>query len=265
MKRAAIISLMIVLLVGLLAGAYPSVSAWRLKAVDDDGNALFVVEGGTNAGKIHLVGSATIDNTTASTLTIAETNIVLTGAVDISSGTVDRAALTEDALAVYGIPISLFRQEDGIPLAATETADTFCLNYAANVWLIYGEESLSETETSEGSFQFVLPPEYVSGGDVKVRIKHTVTGTGTLGATATIDVEAFEQDGNGAIGSDLVTTTAATTTDASWTTTDFVVTPTNLVAGDILNIVVTSAIQETAGTAIRINLDGIAVLLDIKG
>ena len=175
-----------------------------------------------------------------------------------------RTSLQEDALAVFGIPSGHVRQVSGIPLAATETAGTLNLTLSSNVWLLVGEVANNETETSEAAFQFVLPAEYVSGGDVKVRIKHRAHGAGTLGASTT-DIEVFKQDGNGAVGSDLCTTAAATMLDDTWTTTDFIVTSTGLVAGDILNVVLTTVVLETATADITAEIDGIAMLLDVKG
>lgn len=194
----------------------------------------------------------------------ASSDVALLVAGQTTPGQLQRADLTEEPLAVYGLPTALFRQATGIPLAATETAGTFNVDVTGNVQLIKGEVSLNETEVSVGNFQFILPPEYVAAGDVSVRIKHKVEGIGTLGA-CTVDVEAFEQDGNGAIGADLVTTTATTMT-GTWATTDFTVTGSGLAGGDILNVVVTTSIQET-GTANSLTavLDGIALLLDVKG
>jgi len=193
-------------------------------------------------------------------------NIVLLTSAQAVAGTLTRADLTEEALAVYGLPATAVKQVTGIPLSASESAGTFNLDITSDVWLIQGEIANNETETSEGAFQFVLPPEYVSGGDVTVRIKNRmVLGAGTDNGS-TLDVEVFEQDGNGAVGADLCTTTAVTYAGASaWQTTDFVVTGSGLVAGDILNIVITTNVVESASSDIHAELDGLALLLDIKG
>lgn len=182
----------------------------------------------------------------------------------IPPGVIARSDLIEDALQAYGIPIHLIKAADGADLALAETAGDHFISLAANVWLLEGEEAISETEVSVSNFQFVLPPEYVSGGDVKLRLKHQCTGAGTNGAS-TIDVEAYEQTGNGAVGADLCTTVAQTVAKDSWTTSDFVITATGLVAGDILNFKITTSIIESAGSALAAQIDGIAVLLDVKG
>lgn len=176
----------------------------------------------------------------------------------------NRASMIEDALAIYGMPITSIRAADGAGLGLSETAGDHFISLSSDVWLLQGEEAISETEASVSRFQFVLPPEYVSAGDVKLRLKHRCNGAGTKG-TATVDVSAYEQTGNGAKGSELVTTAPTATLKTTWTTTDFVLTAAGLVAGDILNFVVTSSIQESAGNALAAQIDGIAVLLDVKG
>ena len=197
----------------------------------------------------------------------ASANVVLMTSSQAVAGTLTRADLTEEALAVYGVPLALVRQEDGIPLAVAETGGTFNLIVSSDIWYLMGEISQGETETSESCFQFILPPEYVAAGDVKVRIKNRcVLGSGTNNGS-TLDVEVFEQTGNGAIGSDLVSTGAQTyAATSAWQTTDFVVDGTGLVAGDILNVVVTASVVESGSSnPIHVELDGLAMLLDIKG
>ena len=183
----------------------------------------------------------------------------------IPPGVIARSDLTEDALAVYGIPINRLMAADGVALAIAETAGDHYLSLSANVITLLGEIANNNTKTDVSYFQFILPSEYVAAEDVRIRVKHQATGAGTLGATKTIDVEAYEQTGNGAVGSDLVTTAAQTVTKSVWATSDFVVTATNLVAGDILIVKLTTAIQETAIANIQVQVDGIAVLLDVKG
>ena len=184
----------------------------------------------------------------------------------IPPGVIARSDLTEDALGVYGIPINRLMAADGAVLAIAESAGDHYLSLSANVATLLGEIANNNTKTDISYFQFILPPEYVSAGDVSIRVKHQATGAGTLGATKTIDIAVYEQNGNGAVGSDLSTTTAAqTVTKSVWATSDFVITATDLVAGDILVVKITTAIQESAIANIQVQVDGIAVLLDVKG
>lgn len=191
------------------------------------------------------------------------------GTVTSGALTVDRADLVEDALQPYGISIHDLRQTTGIPLVAAETAGNFDITYGTNTIVANGEVTDNETEVSVVWFQFVLPPEYVAAGDVSIRLPAALIATGSpTNNGSTIDVAVYEQ-ASGAVGSDLSTTTAAATFAAldTWYNKDFVITATDLVAGDILNVKITASVIDSeagAGTII-LNLDPPRVLLDIKG
>jgi len=187
--------------------------------------------------------------------------IKATGAI---TGVIGRSTLTEDALAVYGLDTTKWMQADLAHMGISETAGDHYLVLGTNIITLISEVANNETEVGISYYMFVLPPEYVAAGDVKIRVKHTVAGAGTSNAS-TVDFSVYEQDGNGAIGSDLVTTAATEQTEDAWVTTDFVVTATDLVAGDILIIKFTSTTIENASNDIQASFDGFAVLLDIKG
>ena len=191
------------------------------------------------------------------------------GCTTTGTFTLARTNLTEDALQKYGIPISSLQQTTGIPLAATETAGNFNISVATNVIVAKGEVTDNETEASVVQFQFVLPHEYVSGGDVTIRLPAALIKTGSpTDNGSTLDVAVYEQTNN-AVGSDLSTTTAAATFAAldTFYNKDFVITATGLVAGGVLNVVITASVIDSeagAGTII-LNLAPPSVLLDVKG
>ena len=179
-----------------------------------------------------------------------------------------RSSLTEDALAKYRIPLSSVLGADGADLAITETAGDFYRSIGTNQLLILGEVSNgtvgADTEVSVGYFEFQLPPEYVAGGDISIQAGVDVVGSGAVG-TCTIDFSAYLQNGtSGAIGSDLVTT-AATAISATAGLKTFVVTPTGLVAGDLLIFKMTTSVDNTDSTAIQAQISALNVLCDIKG
>ncbi len=187
---------------------------------------------------------------------------------DFPVGTIQRADLIEEALVPYRIPLSSVLGADGADLAITETAGDFYRNIGTNQLLILGEVSNgtvgADTEVSVGWFEFQLPAEYVAGGDISIRAGVDVVGTGALG-TCTIDFSAYLQNAtSGAVGSDLVTT-AATAITATAGLKSFVVTPTGLVAGDLLIIKMTTSVDNTNSTAIQAQISGLDVLCDIKG
>jgi len=180
------------------------------------------------------------------------------------AGTLTRADLTEEALAAYGIPVNQIMAADGAALAVAETAGDFFLSLGTNFVELRGEEANNETETSVGYIQFILPPEYVAAGDVKIRFRCQVDGAGTNGAS-TLDVEAFEMS-DGAVGSDICATVAESfAAKSTYYNKDFTITATDLVAGDILVIKVTAAVIESASSPLAFYSDPPKMLLDIKG
>lgn len=190
------------------------------------------------------------------------------GAVALPDDTIARADLVEDALQPYRIPLSSVLGADGADLAISETAGDFYRNIGTNQLLVLGEVSNgtvgADTEVSVGWFEFQLPPEYVAGGDISIRAGVDVTGAGALG-TCTIDFSAYLQNKlTGAVGSDLVST-AAQNISATEAFKTFVVTPTGLVAGDLLTIKMTTSVDNTNSTAIQAQISGLDVLCDVKG
>lgn len=184
-------------------------------------------------------------------------------ALTVDTGPIDRAALTEDALAVFDLPIRNWMAEDGAVLGIAEEAGTFFVQDGTNQMYLQAEEANNETEASIMKTSFTLPESYVDGATLTLRLVVDVTGAGTLG-TCTVDASVYLQDNDGAVGSDLVTTAAIAVTATSGAK-DFTITPTGLVSGDVLSIVVTTSIQETAATAIRALLTKTQMLCDVKG
>jgi hypothetical protein len=229
-------------------------------------------------GKIALVAADSAGNTTttitnasqaaARTYTIPDAGaaayFVMSTAAQTAAGVLSRADLVENALQPYGIPVNQIMAADGAPLGVSETAGDHFLALGTNTIELQGETSNNETEASVSYIQFVLPPEYVSAGDVKVRIRCQIDGAGTDNAS-TVDIEAYEQ-ADGAVGSDICATVAQTfAAKTTWYNMDFTITAAGLVAGDVLNIKLTSTIVESASSDLIFYADPPKILLDIKG
>ncbi len=188
------------------------------------------------------------------------------GALDFVAGSVERADIVEDALQPYDV-MPLVLGADMAALAAAETAGDFFRNIGTNQALIDGEATINEQEVSVGWFVFTLPPEYVAGGDIKIRAGAGVVLAGDAALTAaTIDFSAYLQAVDGSVGSDLVATAAQAIT-TTFGNKDFTVTPTGLVAGDPLVVKMTTDVTETAGGtgAANARITRLQMLLDIKG
>jgi len=109
-----------------------------------------------------------------------------------------------------------------------------------------GQQVRNDTLVNELPFEGILPPGYVSGMDVRLVVHAKVddSGGGTLG-TCTLDAEVYELDDEGAAGSDINATAAIALTNAFGDKT-FTITPTGLVAGDRLQGILRTSVQENA-------------------
>lgn len=213
------------------------------------------------------------------TLNSGET-LTIRGNLDASSGTLtlrdsqlSRTKLLQEDLVVYGIPLAQARVWDDLNalLPGTAANDDLAFiegSYGTDAPTIQTSDGKATTVAQYARFFVTLPPEYVSGETVKIRTRAGMITT-VSDATATIDINCYVNDGAGAVGSDLCATAATsinTLVSSSVTETDFTITATSLVPGDVLDIRVTIAITDSAtGTAVIGELVGLSLLCDIKG
>ncbi|MBW7907193.1 MAG: DUF2190 family protein [Phycisphaerae bacterium] len=180
-----------------------------------------------------------------------------------------RANLAIEELKPYAIPLADVRaagtggilgNSAGTPSGALGlTPGTF----GTNSPLLVGEAANNNSKTNAGRVLATLPPEYVAGGKVRIRVRARITGD--VQVAQTVDVVAHQSDGGGGISADLVTTAAQTVTD-EFANYDFVVTPTALSPGDVLDVQVVVAANDTGGNANKlIQIGGLWLLADIRG
>jgi hypothetical protein len=155
----------------------------------------------------------------------------------------------------YGIPSTSFRQSaahkdalpdapDGTALGLADAAGSPIVGTTTN-----GGATASESEICH--VLYPLPPDYVDGREVTIRLRAKVSAT--RNTSQTIDLVA-KRMGDGALGADICATAVQTLTTA-YANYSFVITPTTLVAGDILSLEVTLATDDTGAT-----LDGYPAL-----
>jgi hypothetical protein len=110
-----------------------------------------------------------------------------------------------------------------------------------------------------------LPWDYVAGESVALRFKAGMITT-VSGTTATIDCEAYKiVDPADAVGTDLVSTAAQTINSLVFANVDFVVTPTSLSPGDILDVRVSISIVDGAtATAVIAGITSCKLLVDVR-
>ncbi len=212
------------------------------------------------------------DTSNADALHVHDTAGIEAGAITNTkvdaAAAIARSKLAQEAYATYLQPLSLCRQADGTALPATAASGSFGIDAAGwgtGTLKLKGEEANSNQKTDTLFFEFPLPPEYVAAQAVKVVIsaKYNTGGSPTL-TTKTIDVECYEGSGLGGVGADICATAAITLTD-SWASCEFTITPTALVAGDMLQVLIQSDLVETGGVAAWAEIGKIRVACNIKG
>ena len=182
-----------------------------------------------------------------------------------------RSGLTQDDAQVYRIPLMGCRSNTGLVLDATGGDTLFSIvngGFGTGTLTLKGEEAVSETETTTLCFEFALPPEYVADETVTVAIECKVDESGAGNATTeTIEIEAYELDDEGAVGSNLASGGAQDISGNGdgFNTYTSTITDTGLAAGDKLIIFVQTVVTEDAGTAVYAEIGNIEVRLDIKG
>jgi hypothetical protein len=121
------------------------------------------------------------------------------------------------------------------------------------------------TTTCYARFQFALPPEYDPGQTVTLRIRAAMVTT-IADDAATIDAQVYECDRVGGVGADICATAPQDMNSLDVADYSFTITPTNLVAGDKLDIRIALAVVDAeTGTAVIGRIYEVALLLDVRG
>lgn len=194
----------------------------------------------------------------------------LTNANINANAAIARTKLAEDALQSFVVPLTQLRVWDAMQtnLPGTAAADDLALiggTFGSNTPMIKTSDAKATTVTQRARVQIQLPPEYVAGGDVRIRLRAGMQTT-ISDATATVDVEAYESNKEGGLGADLVTTSATTINSLSLADKDFTVTPAGLLPGDWLDVRITIAITDgSTVTAVLGVIGHITLLCDIIG
>ncbi|HUU97150.1 MAG TPA: hypothetical protein VM487_15535, partial [Phycisphaerae bacterium] len=199
--------------------------------------AVTIQNAASAAGRIYTFGDAAADKYVAYTAQ--------------ATGAIARSDLTEESLQRWPLALQEFRNLDGTAMDATGAATAFKINnggYAAGTLTLTGVAADGTTVTTTMCREFVLPPSYLSDQDVKIIVTGLYAVTGTPDATTkTVDVTAFEVAKDGTAGADICATAIQTLTTSSADYT-FVVTDTDLVAGDKLLFYVQTVMTEGGGS-----------------
>ena len=203
-------------------------------------------------------------------------DLIVTGGLRVGGSVTPAIAraniLSMEELKTFPIPLTNFRVFDAMQtlLPGTGATDDLGLvggTFATATPSLRTEDLMADGATNNRARVLVqLPWEYVAGQSVTLRF-HAGMITTVADTTATLDCEAFklQADPDDAIGSDLVSTAATTINSTTFGNVDFVVTPTNLSPGDILDIRITTAVNDAAGgTAVIAGITSAKLLADVR-
>jgi hypothetical protein len=117
-------------------------------------------------------------------------------------------------------------------------------------------------------FQVSLPPEYVAGETVLLRFKAGMI-TNVADTDATLDIACYLNDEDNSVSADLASAATAdnmNTLIASVVTIDFTITPTNLSPGSVLDVRVSTSVNDAAtGAEVKGCITKISLLCDTRG
>ncbi len=187
-----------------------------------------------------------------------------------SNAGIARTKLATDLLQPFVVPLTTLRVWDAIQtnLPGTAASDDLAIiggTFGTNTPMIKTSDAKTTTVTQYARFQVRLPAEYTAAGGVKLRL-HAGMGTTVANGTATVDVEAYESNKEGGLGSDLVTTSATSINSLTLADKDFTLTASSLAPGDWLDVRITIAITDSGtGTAVLGVIGNISLLCDIIG
>jgi len=185
---------------------------------------------------------------------------------------VARSGLTQDTSQSYWLPWDGFRVWDAVAtnLPATPASDD--LGLIGGTWgtgvpsIQTGDLKAAGSTTRYARCQFQLPPEYVTGTGLVLRL-HAGMITTIAGTAATVDVEVYKSGKEFLVsGSDLCATAATSINSTTLADKDFAITGTGLVAGDQLDIRIAILVNDAAtGTAVIGCIGSAEMLLTIRG
>jgi hypothetical protein len=233
-----------------------------LTSEDSDANAaLTVCAGGT--------GALTLGDT-GSTAAISSSDWTIDATGAISNCTLTRDQLVQEDLASYPIPIYDLRHSAapvGDAICITATSGNHILTYSAGVFGATSNAPSSSTVTDASVLLIPLPPEYVAGQTVTIRVNGLITAEPdpVTAAGKSLDINCYEiTKTSGAKGADICATAAQTLTVTA-AAYDFTITPTTLAAGDLLSVIITTVFEDDDGSEGLAQINGVELLIDIKG
>ncbi len=199
----------------------------------------------------------------------------VTGTARFSESTtgIERADMVQESLTPFDLPPETWRVHDNMdallpdPPAGSDDLGIVSGTYGTGVPSIQTSDLKAAGATTQYARRMVqLPHNYVAGETVTIRLRCKMVTT-VSDTSATVDVQCYKSDNEGAVsGSDLCTTAATTINSLTGADKDFTITPTALSPGDWLDVRIAIAINDAATvTAVKGMIGRIQLLCDTKG
>lgn len=183
-------------------------------------------------------------------------------------GAIARTALTQDDLQPYPVVLESAKVWDALQSNIPVTPASDDLGIIDNTFLTgrptieTGDLKNAGATTRKTRFAVPVPPEYVAGETLTLRINAGMKTT-VASVSATVDAEVARR---AAPTVDICATAATTINSLTAANKDFTLTPTNVVPGDVLDIVLSVAVNDSGtGTAVIGQINSVTLLADIKG
>lgn len=190
---------------------------------------------------------------------------ILDGGAAAIQGT--RATWSQEDAVVYPVPLTDLRTWDdlAVNIPATAANDDLALitgTAGSAAPQVEGADFGETTEAKNTAFMFELPPEYVAGETITLRVRAKMKVIAD--DVCQLDAEVYRQ---AAPTVDVCATAIQSINSAVAADIDFTITPTDCVAGDLLNVIlyVTGTDASTSDPNVTAVIERIEMLLDIKG
>ena len=202
-------------------------------------------------------------------------SLMVSGSITVKSDGIsaqDRSSiLRQDANAIFPIDLTALRVWDAFATNLPGTAATDDLALVGGTFgtsppvVSAGDLKAVGATTRYARFQVRLPECYDSGETITLSLSAGMATT-VADTSCTLDVECYKIDKVGGIGSDLCSTAATSINSLVFAAIPFTITSSGLVAGDVFDVRVAIACNDSAtGTAVTPTIAAIDLLCDIKG
>lgn len=210
-----------------------------------------------------------VGDLSASTMSLPSGSV--SNATVASSANIERTKLATETSVAYPVPLTSFRVHDAMQTllpnpSANDDLGMYGGTLATNApRLMTADLKTAGATTVYARVQIPLPPEYVEGSNVTLRISAGMVGA-TADNTATIDVQAYEADRVGGVSADLCTTAATSINSLTFADKDFTITGSGLAVNSVLDVRIAVAVNDAAGAgSVQAAIGQVELLCNIKG